>query len=96
MGLRPQGKKEIQVGPKERDHQTPLFFEPREKPPFLLCPFCVQRMETVRLGKTKVDQCEKCGSVWLEEPKLKMLQVLLRFYKYRMSGPKKGPGWRRE
>src|SRR5258708_25020133 len=49
MKLQPQGKKEVQIGPEERDHKTPAFFEPRQKPPFLICPFCGKRMEGVKL-----------------------------------------------
>jgi Zn-finger nucleic acid-binding protein len=90
MKIQPQGKKEIQIGPEERNHKTPPFFEPRQKPPFLICPFCGKRMEALKLGKTELDQCEKCGGVWLEGPKLEMLQDIIGPYKYRVSKPKDG------
>jgi Zn-finger nucleic acid-binding protein len=61
MKLQPQLKTEIQKGTEERNHKTPPYFEPRKKPPFLICPFCVKRMVTLKLGKTELDQCEKCG-----------------------------------
>jgi Zn-finger nucleic acid-binding protein len=83
MKLQPQGKKEIQIGAEEKAHKTPAFFEPRQKPPFLICPFCSKRMAGVKLGKIELDQCEKCGSIWLEGPKLGTLQDIIGPYKWK-------------
>ncbi len=94
MKLQPQGKKELQTGTEERNHKTPPFFEPRKKPPFLICPFCGKRMETVKLGKTELDQCEKCGGIWMEGPKLEMLQEIIGPYKFRVSKSKDDSGRR--
>lgn len=88
MKLQPQGKKEVQIGPEERGHKTPAFFEPRKKPPFLICPFCGKRMEAVKMGKTELDQCEKCGAIWLESPKLGMLPDIIGPYKWKAIKPK--------
>jgi hypothetical protein len=88
MKLQPQGEKQIQIGAEERNHKTPAFFEPRQKPPFLICPFCGKRMEALKLGKTELDQCEKCCGIWLEGPKLETLPDVLGPYKLRVSKPK--------
>jgi Zn-finger nucleic acid-binding protein len=94
MKLQPQGKKVLLPGAEERDHKTPAFFEPRQKPPFLICPFCAKRMEALKLGKTELDQCEKCGGIWLEGPKLEMLPEIIGPYKFRVSQSKKNSGRR--
>ena len=94
MKLQPQGKKEIQEGGEERNHETPAFFEPRQKPPFLICPFCSKRMEAVKLGKTELDQCGKCGAIWLEGPKQGMLPEIIGPYKFRVSKSKGDTGRR--
>ena len=94
MKLQPQGKKEVQIGVEERRHKTPAYFEPRKKPPFLICPFCGKRMETLKLGKTELDQCEKCGGIWLEGPKLETLQEIIGPYKFRVSKSKNDSGRR--
>ena len=83
MKLQPQGKKEIQIGPEERGHKTPSFFEPRKKPPFLICPFCSKRMEAVKFGKIELDICGKCAGLWLEGPKLGLFQDIIGPYKWK-------------
>jgi Zn-finger nucleic acid-binding protein len=88
MKLQPYGKKELQTGAEERDYRRPPFFEPRKKPPFLICPFCGKRMGPVKLGKTELDQCEKCDALWLEGPKLPQLADLIGPYKSRLSRPR--------
>lgn len=94
MKLQPQGKKTIEIGAEELQHKTPAFFEPRQKPPFLICPFCGKRMQGLKMGKTELDQCEKCDGIWLEGPKLEMLQELIGPYKSRMSRSKGDSGRR--
>ncbi len=94
MKLQPQGDKKIRIGAEERLHKRPAFFEPRQKPPFLICPFCGKRMEAVKLGKSELDKCEKCASLWLEGPKLEMLAEMIGPYKFRIS-PKKNDLGRR-
>ncbi len=94
MKLQPQGKKVVQIGAEERGHKTPAFFQPRPKPPFLICPFCGKRMEALKLGKTELDQCEKCGAIWLEGAKTEMLPEIIGPYKFRASQSGKDPGRR--
>lgn len=94
MKLQLQGEKTVQTGAEERNHQTPAFFETRQKPPFLICPLCGKRMEAVKLGNTELDQCEKCGGIWLEGPKLGMLKEIIGPYKFRVSQAKGGTGRR--
>lgn len=94
MKLQSQGNKEVQIGAEERQHKTPAYFEPRQKPPFLICPFCAKRMEALKLGKTELNQCEKCGSLWLEEPKLGTLPEIIGPYKFRISQSKNHSGRR--
>ncbi len=94
MKLRPQGKKSVQTGEKERHHKTPAFFEPRQKPPFLICPFCGKRMEALKLGKTELDQCVKCDGIWLEGSKVEMLPEIIGPYRFRASQSSKGQGRR--
>lgn len=85
MKLQPYGTKELQISREERDHKTPPFFEPRKKPPFLICPFCSKRMKPLKLGKTEMESCEKCDALWLEGPKLVLLNELIGPYKWRAS-----------
>jgi Zn-finger nucleic acid-binding protein len=88
MKLQPLGEKKVQTGAEERNHKTPAFFEPRQKPPFLICPFCGKKMGALKLGNTELDQCEKCGGLWLEGPKLEWLKDLIGPYKSRISKAK--------
>jgi Zn-finger nucleic acid-binding protein len=85
MKLQPYGAKEIQIGADERDYKRPPFFEPRKKPPFLICPFCSKRMKENKLGPMQVDLCESCHAVWLEASKGERLNDLIGPYKWRMS-----------
>ena len=88
MKLQPYGKKDTQMGPEERGHKTPPFFEPRKKPPFLICPFCSKRMNKEKLGKAELEQCEKCDALWLERPKIELLNELIGPYKHRIARAK--------
>jgi Zn-finger nucleic acid-binding protein len=80
--MQPGGPKEIQIGEAERGHQTPPYFEPREKPPFLICPFCGKRMEEKKLAKISVDICKECRALWLDGEKYKFMNDLLGPYKW--------------
>jgi Zn-finger nucleic acid-binding protein len=88
MKLQPHGEKTLDTGPEARAYKRPPFFEPRKKPPFLICPFCVKRMKETKLGPANVDLCESCQSLWLDGPKLGQLNELIGPYKWRMSKAK--------
>lgn len=86
MKLRPddtQGK--LVEGPEEKEHKTPPYFTPRQKPPFLICPLCGKRMKEGKLGQVAVDICEKCTCLWLDGPKLARFSDLLGPYKWKQS-----------
>jgi len=89
MKLQPFGAKEIEVGPEERGYKRAPYFEPRTKPPFLICPTCKKRMKEMPLAKMTVDLCESCGTLWLEEPKTAHLNEMLGPYKWKVSKEKK-------
>jgi Zn-finger nucleic acid-binding protein len=89
MKLQPYGTKDILLGLDERQHKRPPYFEPRQKPPFLICPFCKKRMKAVTLGRFPADLCEACGSLWLEEGKLPYINDMLGPYKWKVSKEKK-------
>jgi len=89
MRLQPYGPKEIILGVAERQHKRPPYFEPRQKPPFLICPFCKKRMKALTFGKFPADLCEDCGALWLEEGKLPYLNDMLGPYKWKVSKDKK-------
>jgi Zn-finger nucleic acid-binding protein len=77
--------KPIELGEKEAAHKTPPYFTPRQKPPFLICPYCQKRMKEQKVGGVLVDICEKCDAVWLDGPKAARFQDLLSPYKHKMS-----------
>lgn len=89
MKIQAFGPKEIMIGLEERGYKRPQFFEPRQKPPFLICPFCKKRMKENVLAKVSVDLCEACGALWLDGPKTELLNEILGPYKWRMSKDKK-------
>jgi len=80
--LMPHGPKELVKGPEEEAHKTPPFFEPRQKPPFLICPFCGKRMKEKKLGPVACDVCEKCKALWMDGQKSKHLNDILGPYKW--------------
>ncbi len=90
MKLQSLGEKAVQIGPEEHNHKTPAFFEPRTKPPFLICPLCGKRMKALKLGKVELDQCENCDGIWLEGPKVGLLLEIIGPYKSRAAKPKDG------
>jgi cytochrome c1 len=89
MKLQPYGPKETVLGADERLHKRPPFFEPRQKPPFLICPFCKKRMKALTFGKFPADLCEVCGALWLEEGKMPYMNDVLGPYKWKVSKEKK-------
>jgi len=89
MGLQPYGPKELEIGEEEKKYRRPPYFEPRQKPPFLICPICKKRMKEMSLSKMTVDLCENCNALWLEEPKAKYLNEMLGPYKWKVSKEKK-------
>ncbi|MES2201644.1 MAG: hypothetical protein V4498_05280 [candidate division FCPU426 bacterium] len=89
MKLQPYGAKEIELSAEERSYKRPQFFEPRKRPPFLICPFCSKRMNEAKLGPVATDLCEACDSLWLEGPRLKSFDEMVGPYKWRMVNKKK-------
>ena len=85
MKFQPGGPKEFVKGPEEREHVKPPYFEKRNKPPFLICPFCGKKMKAEKLGPMNIDQCEKCSALWLEGAKAKHLNDLIGPYKWKAS-----------
>ena len=84
--LRPEDAKQaVQKGEQEARHQTPPYFTPRQKPPFLICPLCGKRMKETKLAGVAVDLCEKCTCLWLDGPKLAKFETLLGPYKWRLA-----------
>ena len=79
------GAQRIVLGEKEAAHKTPPYFTKRQKPPFLVCPYCQKRMKETKFGKASVDVCEKCDALWLDGPKHALFQDLLSPYKHKMS-----------
>jgi len=80
--LMPHGPKELELGEDERAHRTPPFFEPRDKPPFLICPFCGKRMQEKKLGPVQADVCTACKALWLDGAKWKHFNDILGPYKW--------------
>ncbi len=66
-------------------HKTPPYFTPRQKPPFLLCPYCGKRMKEEKLAGGPVDICEKCQCLWLDGPKAGRFKEILGPYKWKMA-----------
>ena len=77
--------KPMLLGEKEASHKTPPYFTARQKPPFLICPYCQKRMKEQKFGGVAVDVCEKCDALWLDGAKAKRFQDLLSPYKHKMS-----------
>ncbi len=91
MKLQPHGAKTLALSPEERGYRRPPYFEPRKKPPFLICPFCSKRMKEEKLGQTPVDLCEACHALWIDAPKMPKFSDLIGPYKWKMSKSKQGP-----
>jgi len=90
MKLAPHGAKEVTIGPEELNYKRPTYFEPREKPPFLVCPFCRKKMKAAAFGKSKPDLCGDCSALWLDGPDPSALNEVLGPYKWKAakgSGP---------
>jgi Zn-finger nucleic acid-binding protein len=85
MKLQPYGPKAVTIGAEERGYKRPQFFEPRQKPPFLICPFCKKKMKGTTLAKFSVDICEECAALWLEEGKVEFLNDIAGPYKWKVS-----------
>jgi len=81
MKLQQTDVKKIVKSELSRGHVTPPYFEPRDKPPFLICVFCGKKMPETKLGGMAVDMCEKCGSLWFDRGKEKHINAILGPYK---------------
>jgi Zn-finger nucleic acid-binding protein len=87
--------KDIVPGPLEDSHITPPFFEKREKPPFLICPFCGKKMPPKTIGRMTVDMCDECSALFLDSGKEKHINDLLGSYKMKVLNSSKDNGSRR-
>lgn len=81
MKMQASDPKAIVIGPQEREHVTPPYFEKRDKPPFLICPFCGKKMPAKKLGVMQADMCEECKAVFLDGEKYKHINEILGAYK---------------
>jgi Zn-finger nucleic acid-binding protein len=81
MKMQATDSKKIAIGPQEQDHVTPPYFEKRDKPPFLICPFCGKKMLAKKLGVMQADMCEECKAVFLDGEKYKHINEILGAYK---------------
>jgi Zn-finger nucleic acid-binding protein len=84
MKLQALDSKAIDISPQERDYRKPPFFEKREKPPFLICPYCGKKMTSKKLGQMTIDMCEECKAVWLDSGKEKHINDMMGSYKMQM------------
>ena len=82
MKMQPGGPKDYVKSAEERAHQKPPYFEKRTKPPIMACPFDGKRMKEVKIGPMKVDQCEKCDTLWLDGGKLGHLNDIIGPFKW--------------
>jgi Zn-finger nucleic acid-binding protein len=73
--------KQLATGDEEANHITPPYFEKRDKPPFLICPYCGKKMQGKKLGPMQVDICEECRALFLDGEKYKHINDLLGPYK---------------
>ncbi len=87
--------KVIIPGPLEDSHITPPYFEKREKPPFLICPFCAKKMVTKTIGRMTAEICEECSALFLDSGKEKHINDILGSYKMKMLNASKESGGRR-
>ena len=92
MKIQPNENKNIERSQLGRNHLKPPYFEPRDKPPFLICPFCLKKMNETRLGNMKIDICEKCSALWFERGREKHIQDILGPYKMKMLNKGSGGG----
>jgi Zn-finger nucleic acid-binding protein len=86
--------KTIGIGDLERDHRTPPFFEKRDKPPFLICPFCGKKMAAKKLGPMMTDMCSECSALFMESGKEKHLNDILGSYKMSVMNASRDGGGR--
>lgn len=87
--------KKISIGSQEREHVTPPYFEKRDKPPFLICPFCGKKMQAKKLGVMQADMCEECKAVFLDGEKYKHINEILGAYKISVMNAARDGGRRR-
>jgi len=79
--MMPQDEKTFTRGDAERGHVRPPYFEKRERPPFLICPYCRKKMESRKTGPMQADICAECSAVFLDSGKEKHLSEMLGPYK---------------
>lgn len=81
MKLQPMEPKKLIKSQLAKEHVRPPYFELRDKPPFLICPYCRKKMEETKFSAMIVDICEKCGAVWFDAGKEKYINEILGSYK---------------
>ncbi|HNZ29032.1 MAG TPA: zf-TFIIB domain-containing protein, partial [Candidatus Goldiibacteriota bacterium] len=84
------------ISAEERDYRRPPFFEKREKPPFLICPFCGKKMAAKKLGQMQADMCTECSALWLDFGKEKHINDILGAYKMSIMNRTGNSSGRRE
>ena len=95
MKLQAMEPKKLILSELRRHHVKPPYFEPRDKPPFLICPFCNKKMLDSKLGTMNLDMCEKCGAVWFDRGKEKHINDMLGPYKMKRLKSREDEGRRR-
>jgi Zn-finger nucleic acid-binding protein len=81
MKLQPMEPKKLIKSWLAKEHVRPPYFEPRDKPPFLICPYCRKKMIETKFTSMTVDVCEKCWAVWFDAGKEKHINAILGLYK---------------
>jgi len=94
MKMRANDEKKLETGEQEKEHQTPPYFEKRDRPPFLICPYCGKKMETKRLGPMQVDVCGECKALFLDGDKYRHINAILGAYKLSMMNDSENSGRR--
>ncbi len=90
MKLQPMEPKKLIPSQLAKEHVRPPYFEPRDKPPFLICPFCRKKMLETKFTNMTVDVCEKCGAVWFDSGKEKHINEILGSYKMKRLKEREG------
>ncbi|HRU38876.1 MAG TPA: hypothetical protein P5511_03285 [Candidatus Goldiibacteriota bacterium] len=95
MKMQAQDPKKLEIGAAERNHVTPPYFEKRDKPPFLICPYCGKKMLSRKFGPMQADMCEACSAIFLENEKYRHINELLGAYKMSVMNSSRESGRRR-
>jgi Zn-finger nucleic acid-binding protein len=95
MKMQATDSKSLVKGQREREHVTPPYFEKRDKPPFLICPYCGKKMLAKKLGPMQTDMCEECKAIFLDGEKYLHINEMLGAYKMTVMNASRDTGRRR-